>query len=179
MQAAPPQKPRRRWALRVALGGSLAAAAGLVLIVSNSEVMKARTDSQTQQLLVACLTQLVQTDAVKHRAALEELGGLVQRRVDQVAYLRLLAGALRREGKPREAMETLLRLADVLGDRDVPAGDATLSSAAVIETAIGELYRTCPADQRAALDSAIRNSFEVGGTVRQEKREISHKSTPL
>ena len=38
-------RPRRRWAMRVALGGSVAAAAGLVLIVSNTDLMRARTEA--------------------------------------------------------------------------------------------------------------------------------------
>ncbi len=117
--------------------------------------LQARSDPQTKHLLIACLTQLIEADAVKHRPLLDELGGLVERRADRVGHLRLLADSLRRDGKPQEAMQTLLRLADVLGDRDVPSGDVTRSSAAVVATALAELYGACPADQRPAMDAAI------------------------
>jgi outer membrane protein assembly factor BamB len=116
---------------------------------------RAKNDPQTKRLLVACLTQLIEADAAKHRPLLDELGGLVERPFDRLAHLRLLADALRREGKPQEAMQTLLRLSDVLGERDVPAGEVTRSSAAAIAGALAELYRACTAEQRAAMDAAI------------------------
>ncbi len=117
---------------------------------------QAQADPQTRQLLIACLSELIKADAVKHRPLVEELGQLVERPADRVAHLRFLADALRREARPRDAMHTLLRMTDVLAGGELPSDDASRGAAAVVEAALAELYRTCSAEHQAALDGAIQ-----------------------
>jgi hypothetical protein len=128
---------------------------------------QARSHERARELLVDGLLGLLRADVAKHHGLLAELAKLADTPAQRTEYLALLSKDLRRQGKPLEAFDVLLQLAESTpqggttaiapGDQqhDAPRAEVTVGRDLLVRSSLAELYRAASGADRAELDRRI------------------------
>jgi len=123
-------------------------------------------DSETERMrgmLFNALKQQVTSDYTKHRGLLPELESLIGTDEDRAGWLRLVAVGSQQEGKPLEALQHFLALADLkaystdLEDIDL---QYQVRRDAWIQSRLHELWNSLSAEQRTEWNNALAERWK-------------------
>ncbi len=123
-------------------------------------------DSETERtrgMLFNALKQQVTSDYTKHRGLLPELESLIGTDEDRAGWLRLVAIGSQQEGKPLEALQHFLALADLkaysteLEDIDL---QYQVRRDAWIQSRLHELWNSLSAEQRTEWNNALAERWK-------------------
>jgi len=143
---------------------------------------QAKPDDEVQTLLVDTLLEALSEDFEGNRQLAAEVESLINRPDQRMAFLRLTAAGLHESGKPREAFEAYMKIADLDGaGRPVQPGTKTRSELENVDrflrvrrdrwvrTRLAALWKAAGDDDRAEMDAAIRKRFDAAVTADSAK----------
>jgi len=125
---------------------------------------RASQDDYIRELLVASMLEGLRSDFAAHRTAAQEVEKLIDRPEERIAYLRLLAAGLQRQGEQSAAFDAYMKLAGEaveLDELDEIEESLVVRRDRWLGKQLASLYAAAEGAERTRIDSAIRTRLDA------------------